>query len=498
MRIHNKLLFGFLIIIAITIPNSIIGFLMLNNTLSQFENDLSNSLEDLKTASRLNNLAVTIRYLDEVLTQAARNYAFTGDAKWSDIYFESEQQLDKAIKDAILIGAQEEKTLFESVDMANRRLVALEHTSINLVKEGKPEEAIMILEGQEYWENKKLYRSALERYAQSKGLAHNEFFDVSTTKLDNSINNIKAVLVDAKSLLYFGIPVLLAVAIGLSYMIAKTISKPINSLKDATEKITKGDYDVHLETNRDDEIGDLSRRFESMIKSFKSSLETERQLIMAQEKLKSEKLSTIGELAARIAHDLRNPLSVIKNVCQIMKLQNPPTDKKTQEYFEKMETSIQRMSHQIDDVLNFIRTTPLKKEIVSIKDVIIKSMEDLEIPSTITISFPQNDEKINCDEQKIRTVFANIVLNSIQAMDGYGRISIKIGGHTKFIDVEISDSGPGIHESELQKIFEPLFTTKQTGTGLGLSTCKNIVEQHGGYISVKNNPTTFIVTLPRL
>ncbi|HWP78028.1 MAG TPA: ATP-binding protein [Candidatus Nitrosotenuis sp.] len=498
MRIRNKLLLGFLIIIAITTPNGIIGFLKVNNTLSQIENDLSNSLEDLKTASRLNNLAANIRYLDEVLTQAARNYAFTEDAKWSNIYFESEPQLDKAIKDAILIGAQEEKTLFESVDMANRRLVALEHASINLVKEGKPEEAIMILEGQEYWENKKLYKNALEKYAQSKGLEYNEIFDVSTTKLDNSINNIKAVLVDAESLLYFGIPVLLAVAIGLSYVIARTISKPIHSLKNATEKITRGDYDVRLETNRDDEIGDLSRRFESMVKSFKSSLETERQLIMAQEKLKSEKLLAIGELAARIAHDLRNPLSVIKNVCQIMKLQNPPTDEKTREYFAKMETSIQRMSHQIDDVLNFIRTTPLKKEIVSIKDVITKSLEDLEIPPTITISFPQNDEKINCDEQKIRTVFANIMLNSIQAMDGYGRISIKIVGHTKFIDVEISDSGPGIQEDELQKIFEPLFTTKQTGTGLGLSTCKNIVEQHGGYISVRNNPTTFTITLPRL
>jgi signal transduction histidine kinase len=498
MRIRNKLLFGFLIIIAITTPNGIIGFLKVNNTLSQIENDLSANLEDLKTASKLNNLAANIRYLDEVLTQAARNYAFTTDLRWSDIYFESEPQLDKAIKEAISIGAQEEKTFFESVDMANRRLVSLEHQSIDLVREGKADQAIAILESQEYWENKKLYKDALEKYAQSKGLEYNEIFDFSTTRLDDSINNIKIVLLDAESLLYFGIPLLLVVAAGLSYVIARNISKPIDSLKNATEKITRGDYDVKLETTRDDEIGDLSRRFESMIKSFKSSLETERQLVIAQEKLKSEKLAAIGELAARIAHDLRNPLSVIKNICQIMKLQNPPTDEKTKEYFLKIETSIQRMSHQIDDVLNFIRTTPLKKQIVSIKEIIAKSLEDLEIPPGITINFPQNDEKINCDEQKMRTVFANIILNSIQAMDGYGQISIKIVGHTKFIDVEISDSGAGIREDTLQKIFEPLFTTKQTGTGLGLSTCKNIIEQHGGSISVRNDPTTFIVTLSRL
>ncbi|MEM3064633.1 MAG: ATP-binding protein [Candidatus Nitrosotenuis sp.] len=498
MKIRNKILIGFLAIMAVTMPNGVIGFLKVNNTLSQIENDLNRSLEDLKTASRLNNLASDMRYLDEVLTQSARNYAFTADPKWSEIYFEAEPQLDKTIRDAILIGAQEEKTFFDSVDVANRKLVALEHAAIDLVREGKSEEAIMILEGQEYWENKKLFKTALEKYAQSKGLAYNEIFAVSTSKLERSTNNIKAILVDAESLLYFGIPVLLMIAVALSYAIARNISKPIDSLKNATEKITKGNYDVPLETNRDDEIGDLSRRLESMVKSFKSSLETERQLIMAQEKIKSEKLSTIGELAARIAHDLRNPLSVIKNVCQIMKLQNPPTDEKTQEYFTKIEKAIQRMSHQIDDVLNFIRTTPLKKEVVSIKETIVKSLEDLEVPSGIIVVLPQNDEKINCDEQKIRTVFANIILNSIQAMNGYGEISIKITGRTKLVNVEISDSGPGIPEDQLQKIFEPLFTTKQTGTGLGLSTCKSIVEQHGGHISVRNHPTTFIITLPRL
>ncbi len=498
MKIRNKLLFGFLIIIAITTPNGIIGFLKVDNTLSQVENDLSSSTEELKTASRLNNLATNMKYLDEVLTQAARNYAFTTDEKWSEIYLESEPELDQTIKEAISAGAQEERAFFESIDAANRRLVELEHKSITLVREGKPQEAILILESQEYWENKQLYKNALEKYAQSKGMEYDTLFEVSTTKLDNSIKNIKTILLDAESLLYFGISALLALSIGLSYVIARNISQPIYALKNATEKITKGDYDVRLQTNRDDEIGDLSRKFESMINAFKSSLETERQLAMAQEKLKSEKLATIGELAARIAHDLRNPLSVIKNVCQIMKLQNTLADEKTKEYFLKMETSIQRMSHQIDDVLNFIRTTPLKKDVVSINDVIKKSIEDLEIPPGITIILPQNDEKINCDEQKLRTVFANIILNAVQAMDGYGQVTIRITGHAKFIDIEISDSGPGILEESLQKIFEPLYTTKQTGTGLGLSTCKNIVEQHGGTISIKNNPTTFIISLPRL
>ncbi len=498
MKIQNKLLFGFLVIIAITAPNGIIGFLKVESTINQIETNTAASIQELKTVSRLNDLALLTRYYDEVLTQSARNYAFTENTRWRDIYYDSEPKLDNVIKEAIMIGTDEEKSFFQKINIANLRLVDLEHSSIDLVGSGKMSEAISILEGQEYWENKRIYRTALEDYAGSKGLDYDHMFDVSTTKLDESVSTVKNVLVEAESLLYFGIPAVLVIVAVLSYVIARSISRPISVLKDATEQISKGNYDVTLPTNRSDEIGELSKRFQVMINSFKSSLETERKLMMAQEQIKTEKLAAIGQLAARIAHDLRNPLSVIKNICQVMKLQYPTTDEKILNNFTRMENSIQRMSHQIDDVLNFIRMTPLDKQVVSIRDMISKSLEDLNVPPNILIKMPTNDEKANFDEQKIRTVFTNIILNAIQAMEGYGTITFKIAGHTKFVNIEISDSGPGIHEEDIQKIFDPLFTTRQTGTGLGLSTCKNIVEQHKGSISVKNRPTTFTITLPRL
>ncbi len=498
MKIQNKLLLGFLVIIAITAPNGIIGFSKVENSITQIETNMASNLQELKTVSRLSDLAVLTRYYDEVLTQAARNYAFTEDTKWRDLYHDYEPKLDNVIKEALIIGTNEERMFFERINLANLRLVELEYNSINLVESGSVSEAISILEGQEYWENKRIYRVALEDYASSKGLDSDRMFDVSTTKLDESVADVKNVLMDAESLLYFGIPIILGIAAALSYVIARSISRPISMLKDATEQITDGNYDVILPTSRTDEIGDLSKRFQSMVTSFKSSMETERQLIIAQEQLKTEKLAAIGELAARIAHDLRNPLAVIKNICNIMKLQYPTTDEKIQNNFVRMENAIQRMSHQIDDVLNFIRMTPLDKQVVSIRDTVAKSLEDLEVTANISIKMPANDEKANIDEQKIRTVFANIILNAIQSMEGYGTITVKIIGHTKFVNIEISDSGPGIREEDISKIFDPLFTTRQTGTGLGLSTCKNIVEQHKGSISAKNKPTTFTVTLPRL
>lgn len=498
MKIQKKLLLGFLIIIAITAPNGIIGFLKVDNGLSHLKTDTKSSLDDLRAASHLNNLAVFMRYYDELLTQAARNYAFTTDEKWSELYFDAEPKLDKTIQEAFTIGSQKEKTLFNAINQANILLVGFEHRAIDLVREGKQSEAISLLESADYWDAKNLYRQALEDYSRDKGIAFDQTLDVSTTKITQSITGVENLLAETQTLLFIGIPTLLIVAILLSYFISRSISRPIKLLHLAADKVSQGNYNVKFQTKSNDELGELGQKFESMVNSFKNSIETERKLTITQERLKTEKLTAIGELSARIAHDLRNPLSVIKNVAEIIKLQYPSNDSRLQDHFNKLENSVQRMSHQIDDVLNFVRTTPLEKKITSVKEIITKSIDDLDLPRDVSIERPLTDEKIDCDEQKIRTAISNILLNAIQAIDGKGVISIKISGYTKHITIDISDSGPGIPEDVLPHIFDPLFTTRQRGTGLGLSSCKNIIEQHGGKISVKNKPTTFTITLPRI
>lgn len=219
--------------------------------------------------------------------------------------------------------------------------------------------------------------------------------------------------------------------------------------------------------------------------------------IKTQELLKAEKLTVIGEFSARISHDLRNPLSVISNICDIIKLQYSKTDPKLAAYVGKIEKSAQRIHNQINDILDFVRMTPLNKEMNSLKEILVKSIGEAQIPKDITVNLPDNDEKITCVGEKIQTVFTNIIVNSIQAMDEKGVVSIEIIPHEKSVHVKFTDSGPGIPEHVLPQIFEPLFTTKSTGTGLGLSSCRNIVESHEGTISVRNNPTTFLVELPK-
>jgi signal transduction histidine kinase len=495
--VQKKILIGFLIIIAISVPNGIIGFLKVENTLISVENDVKAGVSHLKNTSRLDHLAVDLLYYDEILTNAARNYAFTSEQKWLDVYIQTKPELDMAVSDAIATSPQKEKPIFDKIAQANAILVDLETQAISLVENGKSADAIIILESENYWNAKSLYSDALLRYSEGKEMDFDHTTDVAS-EIDLSISKIRNLLMEIQILLYVGIPALLAIAILLSYFISRSISRPIAVLNKTADLISQGDYNVQLQSKSDDEIGRLGQKFQSMINSFKNALETERNLIIAQEQLKTEKLRAIGELAARIAHDLRNPLSVIKNVSELIRMQYPANDPKLQTHFTKLDTSIQRMSHQIDDVLDFVRTTPLEKRITSIKEIIEKSLADMDVPQDILVELPQNDEKIDCDDQKLRTVFSNLILNSIQAIDGKGTISVKLTGYTKHITIDLIDTGSGIPENILPHIFEPLFTTKQQGTGLGLPSCKNIIEQHGGTISAKNNPTAFTITLPRL
>ncbi|MBT8243023.1 MAG: GHKL domain-containing protein, partial [Nitrosopumilus sp.] len=115
----------------------------------------------------------------------------------------------------------------------------------------------------------------------------------------------------------------------------------------------------------------------------------------------------------------------------------------------------------------------------------------------IKILVSSENSEIECDFEAIKVVLINLIVNSMQAIENEGEIKISSKIKDERVIIEIEDSGPGIPEDKLGKIFEPLFTTKQEGTGLGLASCKSLVEQHHGTITVKNNPTRFIIEIPK-
>ena len=214
--------------------------------------------------------------------------------------------------------------------------------------------------------------------------------------------------------------------------------------------------------------------------------------------IKQEKMSAMGELASRLAHDIRNPLTIIKVTLDVIKTKNKNLTPEEIEKFERVETAMYRITHQIDNVLDFIKEKPLKFENHLVSDIVNSVIEDLPKSDKISIEIVCENSEIKCDFEAMKVVLINLAVNAIQAIknnEGKIRISSKVRGDNVIIEIE--DSGPGIPKETLEKIFEALYTTKEEGTGLGLVSCKSIVNQHHGKISVKNNPTRFIVELPK-
>lgn len=212
--------------------------------------------------------------------------------------------------------------------------------------------------------------------------------------------------------------------------------------------------------------------------------------------IEQEKFASIGNLSSRMAHDIRNPLTIIKTTLDILKTKNKNLSSDELEKLKKLDDQIYRISHQVNNVLDYIKGQPLTLKINSLKEIIDSSINDLPEHKGIEIESTIAKTKIHCDYEAIKVVFINLFYNAIQSLGTEGKIKISSEITGDDIIIKIEDSGSGIPKGKLDKIFEPLYTTKQEGTGLGLASCKSIIEQHRGTISVKNNPTTFIITLP--
>ena len=209
------------------------------------------------------------------------------------------------------------------------------------------------------------------------------------------------------------------------------------------------------------------------------------------------KMAIVGQLSSRLAHDLRNPLTVIKNSVEILKISLKNSDAKILDKFPRIENAIKKISYQIDDVLDFVRQSDLHIKRKALSEIIDSSISNMLIPDGIKIHKDYRDVVVNGDSRKLEAVFTNLITNAIQAMGEKGEIRIKVFDDDEKALIKISDTGPGITKATMDRMFEPLFTTKETGTGLGLSICKNIIQQHGGRIEVSSPPTVFTISIPK-
>ena len=226
--------------------------------------------------------------------------------------------------------------------------------------------------------------------------------------------------------------------------------------------------------------------------------------IQMKELLRVEKMVAAGKLAAGIAHEIGNPLTGIINCVKLIQREQNKGSEKTNKYLDTILEEAIRCDKTIRDFLNFTRKTKLQMDIVDINQV---------IEETLLLTHPQFDSQkvivdkklgtipnIVADGVQLKQAFTNIILNSLSAMAGGGKLSIQTSEKNTSIEIVFNDTGIGIKEEDMAKIFEPFFTTKRDGTGLGLTVVYDIIDEHNGSIEVKSKVgkgTEFTIKLPK-
>lgn len=234
---------------------------------------------------------------------------------------------------------------------------------------------------------------------------------------------------------------------------------------------------------------------------------TNEELREAQERLiRTEKLAAIGQLASGVGHELRNPLGAIKNAVfyikrRLDKTDLPAAEPRVIEFLGIIDEEVASANKVITDLLSFSRVAKPTVSPVNVADIIEAAITHTPLPETITLvrEIDRGLPPVIVDTDQIRQVFINIITNARQAMDDTGRLDIKTGRRNDYVAVSFIDTGGGIPKDVIKKIFDPLFTTKAKGIGLGLSVCQSILERHGGDIQVASKPgrgSTFTVLLP--
>jgi signal transduction histidine kinase len=295
-----------------------------------------------------------------------------------------------------------------------------------------------------------------------------------------------------------------AVGIALTIFLARRYTDPIHRLVGDFKRVSAGDLSVTIPVDNNDEIGELAEGFNNMVEKLREREALEKRLYEA------EHLSRVGQLASGIAHEIRNPLNYISLAIDHLKTELLPTcGEKCAELTEltdKIKEEVRRANYMVLNFMNYGRPLKLRRAQVPYTDILDKVLplmsdrlaeQHIQIVQEISEDLPS----LWVDQELLRNCILNFVNNAAQAMDDGG--VIRLGATTDSsgnrIRLTFTDDGKGIQPDDIAKIFQPYFTTKDVGIGLGLAITERIIREHGGEIIVESSPgrgTTFTVMLP--
>jgi signal transduction histidine kinase len=284
----------------------------------------------------------------------------------------------------------------------------------------------------------------------------------------------------------------------------KLINRPISGLKTAMARVRGGDFSARWTVEKRDEIGSLGESFNAMVDDLRKA-NAEIESLYQQRVEKAEHLAAFGELAAGLAHEVRNPLSGMKGALEIITQETPVSDPR-REIFQEILVQIGKLISVIQDFLNYARPKPLQFRSVPpalfVENAVRMARTQLAGKDIdIQVRPAPEDFVVSADADRMQEVLLNLILNSIAAIPARGRICVVLrkSEAARALSILVADDGAGIPRANLAQIFNPFFSTKKSGTGLGLSLSRKTVEAHGGTIRVRSRVgrgTAFLVRLP--
>lgn len=287
----------------------------------------------------------------------------------------------------------------------------------------------------------------------------------------------------------------LALVAFISQRIGKNLTNPIKVLVNSTARVATGDLDEQCEIKTHDEIGDLAAGFNQMTRDLKQSRD---QLIQA------ERLATAGKMSASFAHEIRNPLSSMRMLAQMLMQKPEMSAKKNQQSIRYILEEIERIDAIVRGLMDFARPTALnlaQQPIAPVLQAVLSLMEAnlAHHQIQLVLDFSPETPAIEFDSDKLKQAFMNVVLNAMEAMPQGGELKVSTFTKANSACIKVTDTGVGIPAEDLERIFEPFFTGKTKGTGLGLANVKRILEEHEGHVEIESTPgegTTILMWLP--
>ncbi|HMZ20220.1 MAG TPA: ATP-binding protein [Blastocatellia bacterium] len=316
------------------------------------------------------------------------------------------------------------------------------------------------------------------------------------------LNRVKQAAARDRMIAFAGLGALL---IALVAVFSRRFTQPITDLGQAARRVTAGQLDFEVPVKGPEEVGALAKTFNEMLTVLRRSRELEEQL------QRSERSAVIGRLASGIAHEIRNPLNFINLSIDHLRETFGPANEAQRAQYKHILTTIKdelaRLNRLVSDFLSYGRPAKLKLReldaltlVEEVRDLVKAKADEQGVKITIASETNGDGTKLSADPEQLKTCFSNLMINAIQAMPAGGELEVGLFPETDRLEIEVTDTGTGILPEAMEQIFEPYYSTKETGIGLGLPLTKKIIEEHGGQIRVESEVglgTTFVVTLPR-